>query len=135
MSAGRTDNMALSQDILEAFQETITGLQTHLRAGNVIAKPVLVTPRRMRQLILYTQAQMNVNIDGQIIMLKEDDNAPQDFVQAMTQAAPDPEPALSPDEQRELDELTEFRKFKAMKAREAALAAMGGESSGTGNAR
>lgn len=128
--------MALDALVTEMVKETMQGLEQHLRAGNVIEKPVRISPRRMRSLILYSQQSMNVQIDGVVVRLVEDSDAPQDFVQAMTEAAPDPEPELPAPVAgvvADVDEMTEFRRWKS--ARDAALAAMGGEATGKGNAR
>lgn len=105
--------MALDAMAQELVNETMQGLEQHLKAGNIIDKPVRITARRMRSLILFAQQRMNVQIDGVVITLVEDDKAPTDFVQAMTEAAPEPEPELPEPLAGELDELTEFRKWKA----------------------
>lgn len=108
--------MALDPMVQEMVTETMQGLEQHLRAGNVIDKPVRISPRRMRCLLLFSQQTMRVQVDGVVVVLAEDAEAPADFVQAMTEAAPEPEPALPEPLAGSVDELTEFRKWKAAQA-------------------
>lgn len=105
--------MALDKMSDDMVRETMGTLEQFPELG-LIDKPVKISPRRMRTLILFSQQRMNVNINGHIITLIEDSDAPDDFAQAVRDAVPQPEPAAAP-----VDELTEFRRWKAAQAAQA----------------
>lgn len=107
--------MGLDRMAKDAAEETMQLLEQTVRAGRVIAKPVAVTPRRMRALILFSQQRMNVNINGQIIQLVEDDSAPQDLAEAIAEACHVPIPEGMEDvvDEPTPEELAEFRKWRS----------------------
>lgn len=87
--------MALDPMAQELVTETMTALQGAAFKRNA---DVLISPRRMRALILFSQQRMNVQLNGVNITLIEDADAPElaSAIEAATQVPDLPEPVLPP---------------------------------------
>jgi hypothetical protein len=87
--------MALDPMAQELVNETMTALQS---APFTKDTEVLINPRRMRALILYSQQRMQVQFNNKRITLVEDNDAPElaSAIEAATQVQELPEPVLPP---------------------------------------
>lgn len=87
--------MALDPMAQELANETMTALQSTAFARDT---EVLISPRRMRALILYSQQRMTVQFNDRRITLVEDNNAPDltSAIEAATHVPELPEPVLPP---------------------------------------
>ncbi len=87
--------MALDPMAQELVNETMTALQTAPFKRNA---DVLISPRRMRALILYSQQRMVVQFNGINVTLIEDSDAPElaSAIEAATAEHELPEPVLPP---------------------------------------
>jgi len=85
-------------------------------------KPIRISPRRMRALILFSQQRINAQIRSTVVTMVEDSNAPETFAEALEEAQPTPEPAakdnVSTDEVTP-EELVLLREMRAARARTA----------------
>ncbi len=81
----------------ELVNETMTALQSAKFGQNV---QLNISPRRMRALILFSQQRMQLQINGKLITLVEDSDAPDlpaVIAEALAAQPPDlPEPVLPP---------------------------------------
>lgn len=87
--------MALDPMAQELVNETMTALQAAPFKRNT---EVLISPRRMRALILFTQQRLVWQFNGLHITLVEDNGAPElaSAIEAATQLPDLPEPVLPP---------------------------------------
>jgi hypothetical protein len=87
----------LTQQLVDETMQTLNAPNTALH----IEKEVRISPRRMRALILFSQQRLNVQINGKLVTLIEDSNAPESFTDAVAEASgrptiPDVQPDLEP---------------------------------------
>jgi hypothetical protein len=97
----------LTQKLVDETMEALNAANTALH----IEKEVRISPRRMRALILFSQQRMNVQVNGKVVTLVEDKDAPENFVDAVAEASGRPtvpegfadtsEPLIVSREQRE----------------------------------
>jgi len=73
----------LTQQLVDETMSTLNAANTALH----IEKEVRISPRRMRALILFSQQRMNVQVNGKIVTLVEDADAPDSFVAAVAEAS------------------------------------------------
>jgi hypothetical protein len=101
--------MALDKMVQDLVNETTKALND---VEGTFHNEVLISPRRMRALILFSQQTVRwQRPDGQVVILREDSDAPEELSTAILNATQEPAP------EPELDELTEFRKWKAGQAK------------------
>lgn len=83
----------LTQQLVDETMQTLNAANTALH----IEKEVRISPRRMRALILFGQQRMNVQVQGKIVTLVEDMDAPTELADAIAEASGRPvaEPADS----------------------------------------
>lgn len=90
--------MALDPMAQELVNETMTALQAAKFGQSV---QLSISPRRMRALILFSQQRMQLQINGKLITLVEDSDAPDlpaVIAEALAAQPPElPEPVLPPD--------------------------------------
>lgn len=73
----------LTQQLVDETMQTLNAPNTALH----IEKDVRISPRRMRALILFSQQRMNVQVNGKLVTLIEDPDAPESFVDAVAEAS------------------------------------------------
>ena len=108
--------MALDKMVDDMVKETFATLEAFPELG-LIDKPIKISPRRMRCLLLFSQQTMRVMVNGHQLVLSEDSDAPESLEQAARDAVPPPAPELPTPVAGEVDDLTEFRKWKEAKAK------------------
>lgn len=109
--------MALDPTTEATVKETFKTLEDS--AIEDVDKPIKISPRRMRCLLLFSQQRMNVQIRGKVVVLEEDSSAP-DLLEAIEAAMPERVKSDNiSDEEVTPEELMLIRDMRAAKAREA----------------